>query len=131
MKNRKLGFSLLAGLSCFLVFPAISLARLRDAHLNGTLTDPSGAGVAGALVTAQREDVTAAKAQSLVFGPDGSYSLTLAAGGYRIVVTKASFLRRGEDITLQPGETLTLNFRLELAPMSASVLVTGQIAPWI
>ena len=57
--------------------------------------------------------------------------MALAAGHYRIVVTKASFLQREEDITLQPGETRTLSFRLELAPLSASVLVTGQIAPLI
>ena len=131
MKNRKFSFSLLAGLSCFVVFPTISLAQRQDAHVIGTLTDPSGAGVAGAQVTAQRQEDSGAKAQSADSGADGSYSLTLAAGRYRIVVKKASFLQREEDVTLQPGETLTLNFRLELAPMSASVLVTGQIAPLI
>ena len=131
MKNRKLGFSLLAGLSCFVVFPAICLAQVQDAHLIGALTDPSGAGVAGALVTVQRQEDSNAKPQSADSGADGSYSLTLAAGRYRIVVTKAAFLQREDYITVQSGETRTINFRLELAPMSASVLVTGQIAPLV
>lgn len=129
MKNPSFSFSLLASLVCVFVFPAISSAQLQDAYLSGTLTDPSGASVAGVRVTAQREGGSSAKALSTDSGVDGNYSLALAAGRYHVVVTKEPFTAREAEVTLQPGETLTLSFRLELAPMASTVLVTGEVSP--
>ena len=131
MKNPKCGFSRLLRFACFLAFPAFSAAQLPDARLRGTLTDPSGAGIPDARVTVEREDSPAGKPQSADSSADGSYALDLVAGRYHIVVSKTAFLTRDAEITLASGETGTLNFRLELAPTSASVLVTGQIAPLI
>lgn len=131
MKNPKFGLSLLACLNFVLVFPVLSQAQLQEAHLSGTLTDPSGASVAGVRVTVQREGDATAKATTTESAPDGGYSLILPPGRYHVLITNASFVAREADLTLQPGETRTLNFRLELAPMSSSVLVTGQSSPVI
>ncbi len=129
MKNSKFVFSILVLLSFVCVFPVFPQPQLSDAHLVGTLTDPSDASVAGARITAQLESDAAAKPLTTDSAPDGAYSLALPPGRYRVVITKDSFLTRETEITLQSGESRALNFRLELAPMSSSVLVTGQAAP--
>jgi vitamin B12 transporter len=129
MKNSDFGLSFLALLICVFAFPAFSLAQLQEAHLNGTLTDPSGASVSGAKITVQREGDASATSQSVDSGQDGNYSLALPAGRYHVQVTKVPFTTRESDVTLQPGETLALNFQLALAPLASSVLVTGQASP--
>jgi vitamin B12 transporter len=126
MKNSKAFLFLLAILS-FIASPAFSQSQSL-AHLNGTLTDPSGGSVSGAKITVQPEE-TSAGLLTTESANDGSYALALSAGRYHIVITKDAFLMRETDITVQSSETLTLSFRLALAPMSSSVLVTGQIAP--
>jgi vitamin B12 transporter len=127
MKIRKLPFPAIAGLLCVFASPLISSAQLQNAHLRGTLTDPSGGSVAGARVSALKEgDADAVQAESEA---DGNYSLTLAPGRYHLEIAKASFTTREADITLKPGETLTTGYRLELAPLAATVLVTGVVSP--
>jgi vitamin B12 transporter len=127
MKTRNLSFSFLAFL--LFVFPMISFAQLQDSHLSGSFTDPSGASVEGVQVSAHRDGDAASNFLTTASNPDGSYALRLAPGRYHITITREPFLPKEEDITLQPGETLTLNFHLELAPMAATVLVTGEVSP--
>ena len=127
MKNPKAILPLLVLLSFVFASPVFSQSHSADTHISGTLTDPSGAGVAGARITAQHEGST--EVQAADSSSDGSYSLALSSGRYHIVVTKDSFATRETDITLPAGETLALNFRMQLAPMSSSVLVTGLSAP--
>jgi outer membrane cobalamin receptor len=129
MKNSKFVFSLLALLSLVRVFPAFPQSQPSDAHLAGTLADPSGASVAGARITAQPEGDAAAKPWTTDSAADGAYSLALAPGRYHVVITKDAFVARETELTLQSGESRALSFRMELAPMSSSVLVTGQAAP--
>jgi len=128
MKNPKLRFFLCSSLVCF-VSPLISVAQVQDAHLSGTLTDSSGGTIAGARVTAQREGESSAIPKTADSGVDGNYALILAPGHYHIVAAKNPFVTKETSITLQDGETLTLNIRLELAPMAATVLVTGEASP--
>ena len=128
MKTRKLSFSFLAFLFCVFVFPVISFAQ-QDARLYGSITDPSGASVSGALITAHLEGDAANKVVTTIATSDGSYALNLSPGPYRITVTKSPFLSREADVALQAGETFALSFRLELAPMAATVLVTGEVIP--
>jgi len=130
MKNLKFVFALVVLLGLFVVAPAFSRSQLPSAHLTGTLTDPSGASISGARITAQLEgsNTNPLTAQS---SPDGTYSLVLPAGRYHVVISQDSFVTREADLSFQPGETLTLSLRMELAPMAASVLVTGQIAPTV
>ena len=131
MKNSKFAFSLLALLILVRAFPAFPQSPTSDVHLTGTLTDPSGASVDGARITAQPQSDATAKALIAGSAADGAYSLALPPGRYRIVITKESFVTRETELTLQSGESRALSFRMELAPMSSSVLVTGQSAPII
>lgn len=131
MKTSKFRLSLWAWLGFAFAFPTICFSQAPEAHLRGNLTDPSGAGVAGAEVVAQREDNRAAKPVRTASLADGSYALALPPGRYHVLITQPSFVRREAQATLEAGETSTLDFRLELAPLSASVLVTGQPSPVI
>src|SRR5215469_7933816 len=128
MKNSKFVLPVFALLILVAVVPAFPQSQPANAHLSGALTDPSGASISGAKITAQPE-ASSGNALTAQSSADGTYSLSVPAGRYHVVVSQESFVTRESDLTFQPGETLTLNFRLELAPMSASVLVTGQIAP--
>jgi vitamin B12 transporter len=131
MRVSKFALSLLVLLSVVYVFPVLSKSQILDARLTGTLTDPSGASVAGATITVQPEGDAAAKPFTTDSSPDGAYSIALPPGRYRVVLSKESFVTREIELTLQSGESRALSFRMELAPMSASVLVTGQATPII
>jgi vitamin B12 transporter len=131
MKISKFVYAVVALLSFAFAGPASPQTQSSNAHLSGTLTDPSGASVAAARVSAQLIGSANANPISTESANDGSYALTFPSGRYHIVVAKDSFLTKESDVTVQSGETLTLNLRLELAPMSSSVIVTGQVAPTI
>ena len=131
MKTFKVIFSSLALLGLAFVLPVFSQSPISDAHLTGVLTDPSSASVAGAQIALQSESDATAKGLTTTSGPDGSYSLTLPPGRYRMVITKDSFVSRETEFRLQPGELRSFSVRMELAPLSSTVLVTGQGAPII
>ena len=130
MKNT---LALLSLLAAFFV-PAVRSqaapqSQSNNAHLAGTLTDPSGAPVGEVQVTAQLESSSAGQPVSAASSADGSYSISLPAGRYRLRFTRASFSARELVVTLAPGESRVLNIHLDLEPLSSSVIVTGQTVP--
>ena len=130
MKNIIAVLSLLAA---FFV-PAVSTkaapqSQSDKAILAGTLTDPSGAPVAEVQITAQSEASSAGRPVPAVSSNDGSYSLSLPAGRYRLRFSRASFAAREIVLTLASGESRILNLHLDLEPLSSSVIVTGQSVP--
>jgi outer membrane cobalamin receptor len=130
MKTSKVVLAFSAWLSFVVAARAFPQSQPSNAHLSGTVTDPSGSGVSGAKITAQLVGTSAIPvATESTFG--GSFGLALPPGRYHIVLTRDSFLTWETDITLPSGETTKLTLRLELAPLSSSVIVTGQIAPTI
>jgi vitamin B12 transporter len=114
----------------FSFVPSASAQNSRPAQastIRGTLTDPSGAVVAGALVTAQSLDsLPSAKTRS---GKDGSFSLTLQPGRYSVSVAQSSFGPVKQEFDLAADVTRTWDVRLELATMSSNVIVTAQAEP--
>jgi vitamin B12 transporter len=108
------------------VFPQSQLA---DAHINGHLTDPSGAGVGGVRVTAQLENAGDAPVWSATSSTDGAYDLSVPPGRYRVHFSRDTFAPRDVTVEVAPGETRTLNFRMELQPLSDQVLVTAEAEP--
>jgi vitamin B12 transporter len=100
-----------------------------DAHLFGTLLDASGGGVPEVRVTAQLADAPNVQTWSATSSPDGSYSLTFPPGTYRIRFTRPSFISREFILTLAAGQTRKLDLRLELEPLSSSVVVTAEAEP--
>jgi vitamin B12 transporter len=93
------------------------------------LTDPSGAPVSEVLITAQPDPSSTSQPLTAVSSADGSYSLSLPEGSYRVRFSRTSFTTREVAITLAPGESRVMNLHLELHPLSDSVIVTAQAIP--
>jgi vitamin B12 transporter len=130
MKNK---IALLSLLAAFFL-PAVSSkaapqSQSSKASLAGTLTDPSGAPVAEVQITAQPEASSAGQPVSVSSSTDGSYSLSLPAGRYRLRFSHSSFAAREIVLTLASGESRVLNLHLDLEPLSSSVIVTAQAVP--
>jgi len=104
-------------------------SQSNKASIAGTLTDPAGAPVAEVQVTAQPDASSAGQAVSVASSSDGSYSLSLPAGRYRLRFSRKSFAARELVLTLASGESRVLNLHLDLEPLSSSVVVTAQSVP--
>lgn len=103
-------------------------ATTTSATLNGTLTDPSDAAVAGAIITAQALDVVGngVRARS---GPEGKFTLALAPGRYRVTITHPSFQHAEREFALAVNEARTWDVRLQLEKMSSRVVVSATAEP--
>ncbi len=127
---RLLRFLVLASASCFgfLFFVLTVTPAQQTATINGTLTDPSEAAIAGAVVTAQPLDAARANVHTET-GPNGTYSLTLNPGRYRVRIQHPAFKMEEQELTLGAGESRTWDLRLQLEPMSADVVVSASAEP--
>ncbi|MBM3814531.1 MAG: TonB-dependent receptor [Acidimicrobiia bacterium] len=112
---------------CLLAATAFAQSEVGGATLNGTITDPSGAAVAGAKVTAVNQDTgltretesSAAGLYSMVRLPVGVYDLTVQMQGFR--PTKRTAIR------LAIGALITLDVKLELGTTQETVTVTAEV----
>ncbi len=108
----------------------ITLASAQNsATLIGTLSDPSGAAIVGARVTATLASAKPAQEISLLSGADGRYELTLSPGHWRVRVEHPSFARIEQQIETSAGEQREWSPRLQLERLAAEVLVTAQAEP--
>jgi hypothetical protein len=99
-------------------------AQTFTARLAGTVTDPSGAAVPGATVTARRAGTDIRFPART--GTDGRYNLPLLPpGGYTVTVEAAGFqTQAAEAVRLEVNQTAGLDFALTLASGSAAVEVS-------
>jgi vitamin B12 transporter len=111
--------------------PCFSFAQniLPDAHLTGTITDSSGAGVGGVHVRAQNENEPQGNIYKATSTTDGEFTLALPPGKYHVTLMRVPFATREYDLEFAGGETRTLDVRMELERLSASVVVTAQAEP--
>jgi vitamin B12 transporter len=121
-----LGFSLLAGAFSS---SAQSQSDSSQAHFSGTVVDSSRASVAGVHITAQLEGASNAAPLTTASTADGTYSLTLPPGRYRITFTHPAFVTHEFTLELALEQSRTLDVRLNLEPLSDSVIVTGAVEP--
>jgi hypothetical protein len=98
-----------------------------SADLTGTVTDPSGAEVPNAKVTAI--DNARGGQRSAVTDEHGFYRLSgLAPSTYKVTVEHAGFQTETvPSLTLTVGETSVLDFHLKLAGLTGQVEVTSEI----
>jgi hypothetical protein len=98
-----------------------------SADLTGTVTDPSGAEVPNAKVTAI--DNARGGQRSAVTDEHGFYRLSgLAPSTYKVTVEHAGFQTEAvPSLTLTVGETSVLDFHLKLAGLTGQVEVTSEI----
>src|SRR5579863_2566633 len=110
---------LLCGLS------SVALAQVTAATISGTITDPSGAVVPGATVTATNQGTGLAR--SATSGGSGDYVLTeLDPGVYKLTVTAAGFATKEESgIQVDVAGRLGINIALEVGKGTTTVEVTG------
>ncbi|MGA2629582.1 MAG: carboxypeptidase-like regulatory domain-containing protein [Terriglobia bacterium] len=99
------------------------------ARIRGTVSDPSGAVVAGAKITAANVDTGVSKAA--VSGSDGSYEFLQlhAPGTYTVTVEQSGF--RGSQVTnihLSLNQIYVQNVQLELGQMNQQVTVEAEAA---
>src|SRR2546428_4906578 len=102
-----------------------AMAQLPTATLNGTVTDPQGAAVAGAKVTLlnQATGVT----RETTSDTQGFYTFAnVAPGDYTVRVESASFAKAEvKDIRLEVGRASTVDVKLSLAKVGETVIVQG------
>src|SRR5258708_36024705 len=98
-----------------------------SADLTGTVTDPSGAGVPNAKVTAI--DTAKGGQRSAETDEHGFYRLSgLAPAAYKLSVEHAGFQTEVvPSLTLTVGETSILDIHLKLAGLSGQIEVTSEL----
>lgn len=107
-----------------LMVPSLAHAQ-GTASINGTVTDPSGAVIPGASVSATNEATNLIR-ETATAG-DGTYSVvSLAPGIYNITIAKPGLKTlKFAAVTLTVDQALTLDAKLELSSAAQTVLVEG------
>ena len=84
-------------------------------EIRGTVTDPSGAVIVGASVTAT--NTATGEARKVVTDNDGNYSvLNIDAGPYEVLIERAGFQKTlAKNVALRVREVVRVDARLELA----------------
>jgi vitamin B12 transporter len=115
----------------FLSCETSSLAQNKsaDAAISGMIVDATGGAIGGVVVTATAEGGTRGVAASATSKADGSYSLAVPAGRYRVRFVRAPFSPLEEVVEVGAGESRVLGARLTLERLSSSVVVTAQAEP--
>ncbi|HEY3741347.1 MAG TPA: TonB-dependent receptor [Bryobacteraceae bacterium] len=101
---------------------ALAQESINNASIGGRVTDPSGAAVEGAAISARNieTNVTA----SAMTSSDGRFRFPyLKVGLYEVIVRKAGFADRTQDLRLTIGSAFDLSIPLSLASAETSVNV--------
>lgn len=107
-----------------------SPAQFTTASLGGTVTDPSGAVIADAHVTARNVDT--GLTQSATTGSAGAFIIPrLPVGHYELTVEKpgfAAYIQSG--ITLVVNQAATVTVSLQLSQLTNQVTISGEPRNW-
>ena len=120
---------LLVGLAIGVLAVGQAMADELYGRIRGTITDPSGAVIAGALVTATNTGTGISK--QVTSGADGSYEFLqlLAPATYNISVRQSGFKQfEAENIHLNLNQVYALPIKLELGAVSQLVSVEAVAA---
>lgn len=113
------------GLLGLLLFAAAAAAQSTDATVTGAVTDPSGANVPNAVVTA--ENLATGVVSRTTANAAGVYSFAaLIPGKYNFAAELSGFRRSvAANVELEVGARLTLNIALEIGGATEVVQVEG------
>ena len=100
-----------------------------DSHLFGVVLDASGSAISGVQITARPQAPKDSREVSVVSAVDGSYDLAGSAGQYRVRFVHTSFVPREFVVALAAGESHKLDVRLDLEPLSSTVVVSAEAQP--
>ncbi len=118
-----------SGIALFAISVVLYAQGERSA-LNGTITDPNGAAVPGASVTARNNGTnvefkaitTDAGVYRLPYLPAGSYKISVTATGFKMSVA--------DNVELAVAQTLTVDLKMEIGQVNEQVTVSSE-APLI
>ena len=99
-----------------------------SATIHGTLTDPTGAVISGATVEV-RSASSSASTTHAASAADGTFSIAAPAGAYRVSIAAPGFVTVQREVTLAAGGSEAIDARMELAPMSANVIISAEAEP--
>jgi len=118
-----LGFAVLAGLFAVLV-PRVAQAQGSTADVLGTVTDPSGAVIPNAKITALNTGTGITR--TVQSGNGGEYVITaLQIGTYKVTVEAAGFKSFvAKDLTLSTGDRMRVDAKLTLGAANETVEVS-------
>jgi hypothetical protein len=113
--------------ACALALVAVCALGVRASggDIAGTVTDPFGAVVVGAQVTAT--DAATQKSSTATTDVQGHYKIAgLAAGTYTVSATAQGFAEtKQEGVRVEDGKTATANIQMRVASVEGSVTVTA------
>jgi outer membrane receptor protein involved in Fe transport len=102
---------------------SILWAQTETGQITGTITDPTGAAIAGATIVAR--STATGSARTVTTSSDGSYNITnLLPGEYLIRVSNPGFGQTEKRVTVTVGSRLGQDFQLEVSTASTTVEVT-------
>src|SRR5215469_9356253 len=106
-----------------------SAAQADRAILSGTMTDPSGASIAGANI--ELTNTATGLHRTTVSGDAGSYSIgSLTPGVYKAVLSHSSFQTVTYDsLSLVVGESRVLNVQMQIASTAQETHVEASVSP--
>jgi hypothetical protein len=106
----------------YFLTPAIAHAQVDTADIVGTVTDPSGAAVTNATVTAA--SLTTGITQKAAVNNTGGFEFTLLqVGAYKLTVQAAGFKNYSTQVTLAAGDRARVNAQLVLGQATETVTV--------
>ena len=103
------------------------VAKAQDTgYISGTVTDKSGAAVAGADVVIS--STTGSQTHATKTNADGAYAVAgLPGGSYNIIVTAKGFSRyTAKDVVLNVADKLNIPIQLTVGAVTEEVVVTGE-----
>jgi hypothetical protein len=125
MRNKQLHLSLLLTLVALVFLSGTLSSQTFRGSINGTITDPSGAAVAGAKVTAT--DTATAAVRDTVSSGAGEFSFNdLPQSSYTVKVLAAGFqTTEATGVQVQAGKIYTLPVKLAVAQQATTVEVAA------
>ena len=123
-------FSFLTVCLAILALSAVGFAQELAATLTGTVTDPSGAVVAGVTVVVHSND-TGSDIRTVTTSGTGGFNITnLPAGRYTVTVKSEGFQTYvASDVILNVAEKHTLDIALKTGKISETLEVTAENTP--
>jgi outer membrane receptor protein involved in Fe transport len=120
--------SVVAALAALLVFAAPAFSQSATGKVVGVITDPSGASVAGATVTATNE--ATGSVSTTTTNADGRYEIpSVPVGSYKVTVEKEGFDKVVTAASeLQINQTLRVDLHLILGSVAQTVAVESEAA---
>ena len=112
-------------LSLMLCFAAVAFGQKTGGNIEGTVTDPNGAVVPNATVTAKSTGTTTGFNQTTTSDANGFYQFVqVPAGTYNVSATGTGFKTLNQNVTVSVDKSAVADFKLELGAGTENVTVT-------